>query len=134
MTVFDWIRNILLKEGRRSNEDVSSSFDPYMVAKFLSFLPAGAQLGSLLSGDIYSIPKNIVYIYYYNGMPQYKKVPFLPIKREKNDRREKMIELAKIFLPTASKIQIEEYLPLIEKKLGFLLDTNYITEGGKKNA
>jgi len=115
LTVFDFYRNIIKKEPLVSKDDVQKYFDIIEINKIFSH----DKVNILLAQEVnyLGLEKWPIYLYYYYAVAKRNFVPFLNLKKEKNEDKEKLMEIAKIIFPEYSKTKLEDVTILLKEEL-----------------
>ena len=128
--IFGFYKNFVKDKNIHSDFIIKSDFSPFMMSNMLSYDFTNIFLAEAIARSVFTIPNKAAYLFYFYGINKKSKVPFLKMKKEKDEELEELLEVAKIYLPNLSRVKLVEMFPifrdfLIEKK-------EELTEGGKR--
>lgn len=115
LSIFDYYKNIIKKDPMFSKEEVQSSFDIIGINRLFSY----DKMNVLLANEIntFVLDKWTVYLYYYYGVDKKPKVPFLKMRKEKDEEKERMMELAHFIFPEYSEQKLADTVAIMKKFL-----------------
>ena len=115
LTIFDYYKNIIKKEPILSREEVEKSFDIIGMNRLFSY----DKLNVLLANEVndFLLDKYTVYLFYYYGVDGKKFVPFLNMKKERNEDKERLMKLAEFLFPEYSEVRLAEAIEVLRKVL-----------------
>ena len=118
MTIFDWVNNILIykKNWNDFSEDEQKKFNPFIINRFLSMDEDFIEIVNYFQKyAIGTLEPREVYKWYCDILPKGKRFnKYIKGKRDKKYDKELVELLTKYF--ECSKLQIKEYLELIDKE------------------
>ena len=128
ITVFDFYKNIIKKEPMFSKADILKYFDVLEMNKLFSY----DKVNILLAQEVnyLGLDKWAIYLYYYNAVVKRNFVPFLNLKKEKNEEKEKMLEVAKIIFPEYSRTKLEDVIVVLKEELSQIKIEDLTYRGG----
>jgi hypothetical protein len=128
LTIFDYYKNIIRKTGKMDKLEVQSSFDSVGMLRLMSYDTSNIMIANEINNFI--LNKWTTYLYYYYGCDQKSYVPFLNLKKVKDEDFEKVMELALFIFPEYSKEKIkEDVIPILKNEL-LKLNINKIKDFG----
>lgn len=115
MTIFDWLEQITYhkKPWNQFTEDDKSSFNPFMINRFISMKEDYIDLVNLI-GKYQYLPNNKLYDFYCNVLPQTKTF-FRYIKAKKKSYNPKAIEKLAVFFKVSTR-EIKDIYPSLTKQ------------------
>ena len=132
-TIFNYYKNIIKKEPMFSKEEVDRSFDIVGMLRLFSY----DKMNALIANEIndFVLDKWTAYKYYYYGVDKKVFVPFLNMRKEKNEEKDRLTKLAEFLFPEYSKQRIEEVIVILKESLSFINLEELNNKGGvKKNS
>jgi hypothetical protein len=132
LTIFDYYKNIIRKTPMLPQEEIKKSFDIIGMNKLFSY----DKMNCLIANEIndFLLNKWTVYQYYYYGVDQRTYVPFLNLKKEKDDEKKRLMDIAAFLFPEYSMQKLEEVVKILKKDLFFINIDELKDKGGiKKN-
>jgi hypothetical protein len=128
LTIFDYYKNIIRKTGKIDKTEVQSSFDSVGMLKLMSYDQSNILLANEINNFI--LDKWSTYLFYYYGCNEKSYVPFLNMKKIKDEDFEKAMEIAMFFFPEYSKEKIKDHvLPILKNDL-LKFDINKLKDFG----
>ena len=118
MTIFDWINQILVtkKHWNEFSEDEQKKFSPFIINRWLSMDNEFIEIVNVFQKySIGTLEPREVYKWYCDVLPRGKRFnKYIKGKRDKKYNKELVDIISKHF--ECSKLQVQEYLELIDKE------------------
>jgi hypothetical protein len=129
-TIFDYFKNICKKTGKLEKSEINSSFDSVGMLRLMSYDRPNVLIANAINS--LTLDKWTVYLYYYYGCNERTFVPFLNMKKVKDEEMIRIEELARLIFPEYSDNKIKDVvIPILKNEL-LNFDINKLNTGGIK--
>ena len=128
LTIFDYYRNIIKKEPMFSKEEVENSYDILGMNRLFSYDKSNVLLANEVNN--FRLSKWALYQFYYYAVNKKDFVPFLNMKKEKNDEKILLMKKAQIIFPEYSNEKLEEVIVILKHILADVKLEDLTYKGG----